>query len=105
MLLAIGIVVDDAIVVVEAVYAKLEAGAQSAKEASISAMSEISSAIISITLVMAAVFVPITFIKGPAGVFYEQFGVTLDRCDNNISCKCFNAESGFMCTFLKTDNL
>ena len=77
LLLAIGIVVDDAIVVVEAVYAKLEAGAKSAKEASISAMSEISSAIISITLVMAAVFVPITFIKGPAGVFYEQFGVTL----------------------------
>ena len=77
LLLAIGIVVDDAIVVVEAVYAKLEAGAESAKQASISAMSEISSAIISITLVMAAVFVPITFIKGPAGVFYEQFGVTL----------------------------
>lgn len=77
LLLAIGIVVDDAIVVVEAVYAKLEDGASSAKEASISAMSEISGAIISITLVMAAVFVPITFIKGPAGVFYEQFGVTL----------------------------
>ncbi|MFN2260878.1 MAG: efflux RND transporter permease subunit [Psychroflexus sp.] len=77
LLLAIGIVVDDAIVVVEAVYAKLESGAESAKEASISAMSEISGAIVSITLVMAAVFVPITFIKGPAGVFYEQFGVTL----------------------------
>ena len=77
LLLAIGIVVDDAIVVVEAVYAKLEGGAKSAKEASISAMSEISGAIISITLVMAAVFIPITFIKGPAGVFYEQFGVTL----------------------------
>ncbi|WP_127846112.1 efflux RND transporter permease subunit [Psychroflexus aestuariivivens] len=77
LLLAIGIVVDDAIVVVEAVYAKLESGAKSAKEASVSAMSEISGAIVSITLVMAAVFVPITFIKGPAGVFYEQFGVTL----------------------------
>ncbi|WP_019038536.1 efflux RND transporter permease subunit [Psychroflexus tropicus] len=77
LLLAIGIVVDDAIVVVEAVYAKLEDGAENAKEASISAMSEISGAIVSITLVMAAVFIPITFIKGPAGVFYEQFGVTL----------------------------
>lgn len=77
LILAIGIVVDDAIVVVEAVYAKLEGGAKSAKEASISAMSEISGAIVSITLVMGAVFVPITFIQGPAGVFYEQFGVTL----------------------------
>ena len=77
LILAIGIVVDDAIVVVEAVYAKLEGGARSAKEASVSAMSEISGAIVSITLVMAAVFVPITFIQGPTGVFYEQFGVTL----------------------------
>lgn len=77
LLLAIGIVVDDAIVVVEAVHAKLEQGYSSAKEATVSAMSEISGAIISITLVMAAVFIPITFIKGPSGVFYEQFGVTL----------------------------
>ncbi|NEV93481.1 efflux RND transporter permease subunit [Psychroflexus sp. YR1-1] len=77
LVLAIGIVVDDAIVVVEAVYAKLEGGAQDAKEASVSAMNEIGGAIVSITLVMAAVFIPITFIKGPAGVFYEQFGVTL----------------------------
>lgn len=77
LILAIGIVVDDAIVVVEAIYAKMEDGAENAKEASVTAMSEISGAIISITLVMAAVFVPITFIQGPAGVFYEQFGVTL----------------------------
>ncbi|MFD2551374.1 efflux RND transporter permease subunit [Bizionia sediminis] len=77
LILAIGIVVDDAIVVVEAVHAKLEDGYKDAKEASISAMSEISGAIISITLVMVAVFVPITFIQGPSGVFYEQFGVTL----------------------------
>ncbi|MFD1094622.1 efflux RND transporter permease subunit [Salegentibacter chungangensis] len=77
LILAIGIVVDDAIVVVEAVYAKLEGGYTNAKKASVSAMGEISGAIISITLVMAAVFIPITFIKGPAGVFYEQFGVTL----------------------------
>jgi len=77
LILAIGIVVDDAIVVVEAVHAKLEEGYDNAKKASISAMSEITGAIISITLVMMAVFIPITFIKGPSGVFYEQFGVTL----------------------------
>lgn len=77
LILAIGIVVDDAIVVVEAIHAKLEEGANSAMKASKDAMSEISGAIISITLVMAAVFIPITFIQGPSGVFYEQFGVTL----------------------------
>lgn len=77
LVLAIGIVVDDAIVVVEAVHAKLEAGARSALQASHSAMEEITGAIISITLVMAAVFIPVTFITGPTGVFYEQFGVTL----------------------------
>lgn len=77
LVLAIGIVVDDAIVVVEAVHAKLEQGAKSALEASESAMDEITGAIISITLVMAAVFIPVTFITGPTGVFYEQFGVTL----------------------------
>jgi len=77
MLLAIGIVVDDAIVVVEAVHAKLDEGSQDVKKASLTAMHEIAGAIISITLVMAAVFVPVTFITGPTGVFYEQFGVTL----------------------------
>lgn len=77
LVLAIGIVVDDAIVVVEAVHAKLESGAKSALEASHAAMEEITGAIISITLVMAAVFIPVTFITGPTGVFYEQFGVTL----------------------------
>lgn len=77
LLLAIGIVVDDAIVVVEAVHAKLDQGYTSALKASKDAMSEISGAIISITLVMAAVFVPVTFIGGSAGVFYKQFGLTL----------------------------
>lgn len=77
LVLAIGIVVDDAIVVVEAVHAKLEEGAESALKATHSAMEEITGAIISITLVMAAVFVPVTFITGPTGVFYEQFGITL----------------------------
>ena len=69
--------VDDAIVVVEAVHAKLERGEKNARKATHSAMSEITGAIISITLVMAAVFFPVTFIKGPTGVFFKQFGVTL----------------------------
>lgn len=77
LVLAIGIVVDDAIVVVEAVHAKIDQGANNAKKATLDAMHEISGAIISITLVMAAVFVPVTFIQGPSGVFYEQFGITL----------------------------
>ena len=77
LVLAIGIVVDDAIVVVEAVHAKLDQGAKNAKEAAISAMDEISTAIVSITLVMSAVFIPVTFITGTTGVFYKQFGITL----------------------------
>ncbi|SJZ62803.1 hydrophobic/amphiphilic exporter-1, HAE1 family [Chitinophaga eiseniae] len=77
LVLAIGIVVDDAIVVVEAVHAKLDQGARSARKATMHAMSEISTAIVSITLIMSAVFVPVTFITGSAGVFYKQFGLTL----------------------------
>lgn len=77
LVLAIGIVVDDAIVVVEAVHAKLDEGAKTASGATLDAMHEISGAIISITLVMAAVFIPVTFVQGPTGVFYEQFGITL----------------------------
>ncbi|MFY0714073.1 efflux RND transporter permease subunit [Seonamhaeicola sp. NFXS20] len=77
LMLAIGIVVDDAIVVVEAVHAKLDSGYQSARKASLDAMGEISGAIISITLVMSAVFIPVTFISGSSGVFYQQFGITL----------------------------
>jgi len=77
LVLAIGIVVDDAIVVVEAVHAKLDEGYTDAKKATIDAMDEISGAIISITLVMAAVFIPVSFISGSSGVFYKQFGLTL----------------------------
>lgn len=77
LVLAIAIVVDDAIVVVEAVHAKLDQGYRSARLATIDAMNEISGAIISITLVMAAVFIPVTFIGGTSGTFYTQFGVTL----------------------------
>lgn len=77
LLLAIAIVVDDAIVVVEAVHAKLDLGYKSSKTAAIDAMNEISGAIISITLVMAAVFVPVSFISGTSGTFYREFGVTM----------------------------
>ncbi|MCK8480237.1 efflux RND transporter permease subunit [Psychroserpens algicola] len=77
LVLAIGIVVDDAIVVVEAVHAKMDEGEHNPKKATLTAMNEISGAIISITLVMAAVFIPVTFVTGPTGVFYEQFGITL----------------------------
>lgn len=77
LLLAIAIVVDDAIVVVEAVHAKLDLGYKSALTAAIDAMNDISGAIISITLVMSAVFVPVSFIGGTSGTFYREFGVTM----------------------------
>ncbi|HTI94819.1 MAG TPA: efflux RND transporter permease subunit [Puia sp.] len=77
LVLAIGIVVDDAIVVVEAVHSKMEREHLPPMQATIESMNEISGAIISITLVMAAVFVPVSFVQGPAGVFYKQFAFTL----------------------------
>ena len=77
LLLAIAIVVDDAIVVVEAVHAKLDQGYKSPLTASIDAMNEISGAIISITLVMASVFIPVSFLGGTTGTFYREFGVTM----------------------------
>jgi hydrophobe/amphiphile efflux-1 (HAE1) family protein len=77
LVLAIGIVVDDAIVVTEAVHSKMERTGLPARKATIQSMNEISGAIISITLVMAAVFVPVGFMQGPAGVFYKQFAFTL----------------------------
>ncbi|MBO5133540.1 MAG: efflux RND transporter permease subunit [Bacteroidaceae bacterium] len=77
MVLAIAIVVDDAIVVVEGVHAKLDQGYSSARKASIDAMRELGGAIVSITLVMMAVFVPVSFMSGTSGVFYRQFGITM----------------------------
>ena len=77
MVLAIAIVVDDAIVVVEGVHAKLDQGYKSAREASIDAMSELGGAIVSITLVMMSVFIPVSFMGGTAGTFYRQFGLTM----------------------------
>jgi len=76
LVLAIGIVVDNAIVVVEAVHVQMQKGLEP-KEATVAAMKEISSAIIAITLVMSAVFIPVAFMTGPVGVFYRQFSLTL----------------------------
>lgn len=77
LVLAIAIVVDDAIVVVEAVHAKLDQGYKSPMKASVDAMNEISGAIVSITLVMMAVFIPVSFMTGTSGTFYRQFGLTM----------------------------
>ena len=77
MVLAIAIVVDDAIVVVEGVHAKLDQGYTSSRKAAIDAMSELGGAIVSITLVMMAVFIPVSFMPGTAGTFYRQFGLTM----------------------------
>ena len=77
LVLAIGIVVDNAIVVVEAVHVKMQEDHLEPMAATISAMKEISSAIVAITLVMSAVFVPVAFMSGPVGVFYRQFSLTL----------------------------
>jgi hydrophobic/amphiphilic exporter-1 (mainly G- bacteria), HAE1 family len=77
LVLAIGIVVDNAIVVVEAVHAKMEEEHLEPRAATEAAMHEISGAIIAITLVMAAVFIPVAFMQGPVGIFYRQFSVTM----------------------------
>ena len=77
MVLAIAIVVDDAIIVVEGVHAKLDQGYKSARLASIDAMSELGGAIVSITLVMMSVFIPVSFMGGTSGTFYRQFGLTM----------------------------
>lgn len=77
LVLAIAIVVDDAIVVVEAVHAKLDVGYKSSRRAAIDAMNEIAGALVSITLVMMLVFIPVSFMSGTSGVFYRQFGLTM----------------------------
>jgi HAE1 family hydrophobic/amphiphilic exporter-1 len=77
LVLAIGMVVDDAIIVVEVVHARLEGGAESGKQATIEGMHEITGAIITISLVLAAIFIPVTFISGSIGVFFKEFGITL----------------------------
>lgn len=77
LVLAIGIVVDDAIIVVEAVHAQMESGEKDPRKAALTAMQEIAPAIVAITLVMSSVFIPVSFIGGTSGVFFKQFGLTL----------------------------
>jgi HAE1 family hydrophobic/amphiphilic exporter-1 len=77
LVLAIGVVVDDAIVVVEAVHEKMHSKHLSPYRATMEVVNDISGAIIAITLVMTAVFIPVTFVPGPVGVFYRQFGITM----------------------------
>ena len=88
LVLAIGTVVDDAIVVVEAVMAKMESGISDAKEATRQAMNEVSMAVISCTLVFMAVFIPVTFMSGTSGTFFTQFGVTLA---SSVGLSCISA--------------
>lgn len=77
LVMAIGVVVDDAIVVIEAVHAKMEEKHLSPYKATKEAMHEISGAIVAITFVMAAVFIPVAFMSGPVGIFYRQFSITM----------------------------
>src|SRR5690606_1154951 len=77
LVLAIGVVVDDAIVVVEAVHAKMAGTKLSPYDAVQAVMGDISGAVIAITLLMTAVFVPVAFMTGPVGIFYRQFAITM----------------------------
>ena len=88
LVLAIGTVVDDAIVVVEAVMAKMESGISDAREATRQAMSEVSVAVVSCTLVFMAVFIPVTFMPGTSGTFFTQFGVTIA---SSVGLSCVSA--------------
>ena len=88
LVLAIGTVVDDAIVVVEAVMAKMEGGISDAREATRQAMSEVSVAVVSCTLVFMAVFIPVTFMSGTSGTFFTQFGVTIA---SSVGLSCVSA--------------
>ena len=88
LVLAIGTVVDDAIVVVEAVMAKMETGISDAREATRQAMSEVSVAVVSCTLVFMAVFIPVMFMPGTSGTFFTQFGVTIA---SSVGLSCVSA--------------
>jgi Cation/multidrug efflux pump len=103
--LAIGIVVDDAIVVVEAVHAKLDNGYESPIQASKDAIGEISRAIISITLVMSAVFIPVSFIGGSSGIFYKQFGLTLAIAIVLSAINALTLSPALCALFLKVHNV
>lgn len=102
LVLAIAIVVDDAIVVVEAVHAKLDQGYKSARQASIDAMGEIAGALISITLVMMLVFIPVSFMGGTSGIFYRQFGLTMAMAIGLSAINALTLTPALCAIFLKT---
>ena len=104
LVLAIAIVVDDAIVVVEAVHAKLAQGYRSARRASIDAMNEIAGALISITLVMMLVFIPVSFMPGTSGVFYQQFGITMAVAIGFSAVNALTLSPALCALFLKPHN-
>ena len=104
LVLAIAIVVDDAIVVVEAVHAKLDQGYKSARRASIDAMNEIAGALISITLVMMLVFIPVSFMPGTSGVFYQQFGITMAIAIGFSAVNALTLSPALCAVFLKPHN-
>ena len=103
LVLAIGIVVDDAIIVVEAVHANMEAGETDPKKAAVAAMKEITPAIISITLVMSSVFIPVSFIGGTSGVFFRQFGLTLAIAIALSAVNALTLSPALCAIFLKPD--
>jgi len=104
LVLAIAIVVDDAIVVVEAVHAKLDVGYKSSRKAAIDAMSEIGGALVSITLVMMLVFIPVSFMPGTAGVFYQQFGLTMAIAIGLSAVNALTLSPALCAVFLKPHN-
>lgn len=104
LVLAIAIVVDDAIVVVEAVHAKLDEGYTSARMAAIDAMHEIGGAIVSITLVMMLVFIPVSFMSGTSGVFYRQFGLTMAIAIGLSALNALTLSPALCAVFLKPHN-
>ena len=105
MVLAIAIVVDDAIVGGEGVHAKLDQGYKSSREASIDAMSELGGAIVSITLVMMSVFIPVSFMGGTAGTFYRQFGLTMAISIGFSALNALTLSPALCAVFLKPHSL
>ena len=103
LVLAIGTVVDDAIVVVEAVMGKLEKGVPNAVEATRQAMSEVSVAVVSCTLVFMAVFIPVTFMGGTSGTFFTQFGITIAGAVG-LSCVCALVLCPALCALMMSAN-
>lgn len=97
LVLVIGTVVDDAIVVVEAVQAKFDEGYRSPYKATVAAMDGISAAIVTTSLVFMAVFIPTSFMGGTSGVFYTQFGLTMAVAVGISAIKCLDPQSGFVC--------